>query len=92
MRRLTRPKEIETAEERLVTRLRKAASYARSQLLGFPGGSFEPPVSWLPSANLWFAYNELDNRYWNAFGLSEPDVGASALSLARSGGPLGGGG
>ena len=73
MRRLTSRKEITAAEERLVTRLRDSAAYTREQLLGFRSGSRTRPTSWLPAANLWFAHDQLDTRYWNAFGLGEPD-------------------
>jgi hypothetical protein len=45
--------------------------------VGYPGGSFEDNVRYSPDLNIWISVQELDNRYWNGFGVGKPIAGAS---------------
>jgi len=40
--------------------------------LGFQGGSMPATVRWHPVGRFWFALEEEENRFWNAFGLTDP--------------------
>jgi hypothetical protein len=43
--------------------------------LGFQGDSFETSVFYSTHHNFWFSPEETKNRYWNAFGIGEPQSG-----------------
>jgi hypothetical protein len=49
--------------------------------LGTRAGSDFDTYHWRPDLKLWVVTNELDNRYWNAFGIDEPSesVGSSII-------------
>jgi hypothetical protein len=40
--------------------------------VGYPGGSFQGNVRYSASLNLWISIQELENRYWNGFGIGRP--------------------
>lgn len=40
--------------------------------VGYPGGSFEDNVHYSSELDLWIGKQELDNRFWNGFGVGRP--------------------
>lgn len=40
--------------------------------VGFPGGNFQDEVRYSADLNLWISVQELENRYWNGFGIGRP--------------------
>jgi hypothetical protein len=49
------------------------ATHRRRQKIGFHGGSETYTIHWCPPLKMWVLFNELDNRYWNSFGVARPD-------------------
>lgn len=40
--------------------------------VGYPSSSFEDKISFYSDLDIWMSFLELDNRYWNGFGLYRP--------------------
>lgn len=49
--------------------------------VGYKGGGSKSKVYWFDEFGFWVSFNLLENRYWNAFGVTQPD-GKSNLSIA----------
>lgn len=45
--------------------------------VGYPGGNFQDKTRYSAELNLWISVQELDNRYWNGFGVNKPIKGAN---------------
>lgn len=69
---LTDRKDIENAELEMITCLGKHWDRQIPVKLGFQGGNIACSIYWSQVHGLWFCPGKIDeNRYWNAFGLSE---------------------
>jgi len=55
-------------------RLFRSSGEIKTVGVGYRGGSENMEAAWLPSENIWCAFDKLDSRYWNAFGVGEPDA------------------
>ena len=56
------------------------ATSSTFQSIGFHGGTLRRKVHWSAPLGLWSLCGELDNRYWNSFGVGRPD-GAGTLAI-----------
>ncbi|RZO52511.1 MAG: hypothetical protein EVA89_31895 [Sandaracinaceae bacterium] len=63
---------IEEHVTALRERLTNAASWRGRHWVGFPGGRDELDVAWHAKHALFTAFQDLDNRSWNALGTTEP--------------------
>jgi hypothetical protein len=60
----------------LVESLRKILEYSSDEkmttIIGHRGGSYEYEVYYSRRLDIWFAFDDLPTRYWNAFGIGRP--------------------
>lgn len=47
--------------------------------LGFPGGHMSGKPHWSNDLGIWISYEDLDTRYWHAFGIEKPE--GSSISI-----------
>lgn len=73
-------KEITEGNRRFLDALRCRSVQKFRAALGFQGGQEEVPVFWLKDLGIWVGSRELENRYWNAFGVGEPDPKNSTIT------------
>lgn len=73
----TTARPIEKAQARLLRKLREKADKRVKMRVGFQGDSMEVTAYWSSSLGLWMCSSNMDNRYWNAFGLVEPESGGT---------------
>mgnify|MGYP003487986757 CR=1 FL=1 len=74
------------ADKKSVARAMKAArkqlldvtTVRRRQRIGFHGGSDTFTIHWCPALKMWVLFQDLDNRFWNCFGITRPDPNKSA--------------
>jgi hypothetical protein len=45
--------------------------------VGFPSGNFQDDVRYSADLNLWISVKEIENRYWNGFGIGRPIEGTN---------------
>ena len=69
---VTDSKLITKYQKQFVQRLKTVCNKNISCNLGFQGDSFTTTVFYSPKSDFWFTAHEIDNRYWNAFGVGEP--------------------
>jgi hypothetical protein len=70
---LTSQAEIAEAAKKFRSILEAASTEHRERKIGFQGGAMTAVVHWLPAADLWVAFADVEaNRFWNAFGLGNP--------------------
>lgn len=74
---VTDSKLITKYQKQFVQRLKTVCDKKIPCSLGFQGDSFTTTVFYSPSFDFWFSAHENDNRYWNAFGIGEPQEGRS---------------
>ncbi len=55
------------------SQLLEVATERRRQKIGFHGGSDVYTIHWCAVLKMWVLFQELDNRYWNCFGIARPD-------------------
>ncbi len=62
--------QIDDLNQKFRNRLSELLPETLEMNLGFPGGQFPEPViaHFSNDHNLWVAFRELDNRFWNGFG------------------------
>lgn len=53
--------------------LLEVATVRRRQRIGFHGGNDIFTTHWCPALKIWALFQDLDNRYWNCFGIARPD-------------------
>jgi hypothetical protein len=53
--------------------LLEVATERRRQKIGFHGGSDAYTIHWCVPLKMWVLFQELENRYWNCFGIARPD-------------------
>lgn len=76
---LTDVDEIEEAERRLRAVFERAATWTGPREFGFQGGAGEWLVYYVKTHDVWLAVgDELENRWWNGFGIGEPLEGRQA--------------
>ncbi len=56
--------------------------------LGYQGGTNQADVFWLESVGIWVAFQKIENRYWNAFGVVEPENGENLNITCEINSPL----
>lgn len=71
MRLLKKQQEIENAQTQLCKSLSQYCTKRIPVSLGFQGGHINCTINWSPTYGLWFHSAKIENRYWNAFGLSD---------------------
>ncbi|WJH36853.1 hypothetical protein N6H14_14820 [Paenibacillus sp. CC-CFT747] len=52
--------------------------------VGYMGGSLEAEVLWLEDFGIWYYPRQLENKYWNAFGVTKPKVGKGVSITGES--------
>lgn len=76
---LTDAEEIEDAEDELRAAFERVAAWTEPREFGFQGGGGEWLVYYVKQHDVWLAVDdELENRWWNGFGLGEPPEGRQA--------------
>ncbi len=74
MKILSKKKVISEAQSRLVSAVERSADGPWDPAtLGYQGGASEAQVYRLTALNLWAGFGQAGNRYWNAFGLGDPN-------------------
>ncbi|WAC39350.1 hypothetical protein [Pedobacter sp. SL55] len=56
--------------------------------VGFPGGNFENTVRYSYDLNIWVSILQLENRFWNGFGIGKPVEGANNSLVGEINFPL----
>ncbi len=56
--------------------------------IGYQGGTVQADVFWLESVSIWVAFQKIENRYWNAFGVEEPVDGENLDITCEINSPL----
>ena len=62
--------ELAASRRKLLSRLREGKELVR--MIGHQGDSGEHKIYWCPDVGMWSAHYRARNRYWYAFGLSDP--------------------
>lgn len=70
---ITKRRDIKAAQVQLRDRVRTEGGPVRRHRLGFPGGQMETEVCYVERLDLWHAVAQLENRWWNGFGLGNPE-------------------
>lgn len=65
-------KQIAEAQKKFKDTLKNSGAKQYKCKLGYKGGAVQSDVFWLESIGIWAAFQKLENRYWNAFGVEEP--------------------
>lgn len=82
---------IARAQRILARSLKALATEAIPVRLGHPGASEKAKVLWAESLGLWFYSRKVaDGRFWNAFGLGQPESGATVSIACEINVPLAG--
>src|SRR2546430_575249 len=81
--------QVLAAQTALEGRLRSTATI-RTGRVGYQGGNVEMEVAWQPSVGIWSGSRKLANRYWNAFGIGEPNAHSSNSIICEVNFPLSG--
>lgn len=74
---ITNKLEIERLHKRFHQKLNKYFNQNIKCVIGYPGGSREDIVKYSPELKVWISILELNNRYWNGFGISKPGKGSN---------------
>ena len=78
--------ELREAETHLRHRFAEGADFSGDVQLGFQGGQLSGRVYWHAGANIWACVDEtsdeLPERFWNAFGTSDPRGASGSLTIA----------
>lgn len=75
---VTSENEIEELQEVFERTIRRvAATKPRTQVLGYPGGTFEAEVFYIKKFDLWVGFQDFGNRFGNACGIGYPFENAS---------------
>jgi hypothetical protein len=70
--------EIDEAQTLFERTLKNAADRTEMIWVGFQGGNLHLEASWNKRLNIWWINSTADgNRYWNAFGIGEPQWGST---------------
>lgn len=76
-------KAVEKADEnahyqrQLEKTIKSASSKSGKIKVGFPGGNEDLVVYWVPEMNIWWGTKPARNRFWNSFGIGEPNWGST---------------
>lgn len=81
LRRLEQEDEVAAAQDIFLTELRRRAARSGSLALGWRGGGDTLPVLWFEPQGMWAAFNDLEGRYWNGFGIGNPFDDPSGRTL-----------
>ena len=87
---LTGADEIRRAQEAFTSAFGKGAVPINGVRIGYQGGSIEETAYWLGAESVWLASQVAPegNRFWNAFGTSEPNPGGTASITCEVNSPL----
>ena len=80
--------QISSAQGRLRELVKEGAGRGKALELGFRGGKLPATVYWRPDLGVWAALEQLDNRYWNAFGLGDPKIRSNLPIVVEVNPPL----
>jgi len=80
--------QILAAQTAFENRFRSAAANIAAINVGYQGGNVELEVAWLPSVGIWSGSRKIENRYWNAFGIGEPNAHNSNSIICEINFPL----
>jgi hypothetical protein len=69
---LTDKNEIAKYQKYLKAKFISASSFTINGDVGYQGESASFKIHYLDKPNIWAAFDKLNNRYWNAFGINEP--------------------
>src|SRR5690349_17564589 len=74
------------AQGELERNLKGALERQGTHNIGFPGGNFDLPIYSAGEGKLWVAFGEPTEdaavrRYWNAFGVYQPDRPAQSITV-----------
>lgn len=68
-------KEITELQKRLVNIFHNSKPHYIRAVISSPGGALETNVLYFQKQNYWAVFEEIENRYWNAFGAGKPTEG-----------------
>ena len=74
---ISNKKEIEKLHKRFQRKIDEFFTEKIDCCVGFPGGNFQDIIRYSPDLDLWISLQELDTRYWNAFGIGKPSEGSN---------------
>ena len=72
---VTDRQQIKTLHGKFHKRLDKFLTEDIDCWVGYPSGSFEDTVRYSPELDIWISQDELDNKFWNGFGVGRPIEG-----------------
>ena len=81
--------QVSAAQAEFEERLRSGATVTAVSV-GYQGGNIKMEVAWQPTVGIWSGSKRLENRYWNAFGIGEPDARSSNSITCEINFPLSG--
>ncbi len=90
MRVITDPNLIEEYQNVLNHKLMSLSNQVINCNVGYMGGSLDVDVIWLEDYGIWYYSRALENKYWNAFGISKPNVGKGVSITGEINFPLSG--
>lgn len=65
-------REIEECQQQFERVLKSNSSKSGKATIGYQGESFQMEVYYFEDIDFWCSFQELDTRFWNAFGLGNP--------------------
>ena len=69
---ITDQKTIAACQRKMEASIKRAAKKRARYTIGFPSGSMEADVCYLPRLDFWVGFEAVHNRYWTACGLGDP--------------------
>lgn len=69
--------EIKRLQNKFAEKLRQNLPSKQKCLVGFPGGSYISETYFSEKHNFWYTNKETNSRFWNAFGLGQPEISKS---------------
>lgn len=88
MRVITHPNLIEKYQNIFKQNLMSVSNQVINCNVGYMGGSLDADVIWLEDYGIWYYPRVLENKYWNAFEISKPNVGKSVSITGEINFPL----
>lgn len=83
--------EIRKAQAKFEKAFEKFLNKKVDAFIGYKGERWKTALNWSDELGLWAVFNQIEgNRFWNAFGLKEPEKGSSCPIVAEINFPLAG--
>jgi hypothetical protein len=76
---ITHSEDIAQAQRAFESRVHTSSVRSGMLAVGYQGGGREVMTHFLDRLKIWIAFDDADNRYWNALGLGDPFKGSKAI-------------